>query len=53
MIRASAVILTSGRCLPHDRRFTEFDPARPEWLPKIKFVMIMREERLAARHSRF
>ena len=57
--RLNAVTLTPGRCLPHDRRFalarsdTEFDPARPEWLPKIKFVMLMREERLAALHSRF
>jgi len=57
--RLKAVTLTPGRCLPHDRRFalarsgTEFDPARPEWLPKIKFVMLMREERLAALHSRF
>jgi MOSC domain-containing protein len=38
--RLNAVTLTPGRCLPHDRRFalarsdTEFDPARPEWLPK-------------------
>ena len=54
--RLKAVTLTPGRCLPHDRRFalarsdTEFDPARPEWLPKIKFVMLMREERLAALH---
>jgi hypothetical protein len=57
--RLSAVTLTPGRCLPHDRRFalaradTDFDPARPEWLPKIKFVMLMREERLAALRSRF
>jgi uncharacterized protein len=57
--RLNAVTLTPGRCLPHDRRFalaradTEFDPARPEWLPKTKFVMLMREERLAALRSRF
>jgi uncharacterized protein YcbX len=57
--RLNAVTLTPDRCLPHDRRFalaradTEFDPARPEWLPKTKFVMLMREARLAALRSRF
>jgi uncharacterized protein len=57
--RLDAVTLIPGRCLPHDRRFalaradTEFDPAGPEWLPKIKFVMLMREGRLAALRSRF
>jgi uncharacterized protein len=57
--RLGAVALTPGQCLPHDRRFalartdTEFDPARPEWLPKTKFVMLMREERLAALRSHF
>jgi uncharacterized protein YcbX len=55
--RLNVVTLTPGRCLPHDRRFalaradTEFDPGRPEWLPKTKFVMLMREERLAALRS--
>jgi MOSC domain-containing protein len=57
--RLNAVTLTPDRCLPYDRRFalaradTEFDPARPEWLPKTKFVMLMREARLAALRSRF
>src|ERR1700739_2890412 len=57
--RLNAVTLTPGRCLPHDRRFalaradTEFDPGRAEWLPKTKFVTLMREERLAALRSRF
>src|ERR1700746_1849260 len=57
--RLNAGTLIPGRCLPHDRRFalaradTEFDSARPEWLPKTKFVMLMREERLATLRSRF
>jgi uncharacterized protein YcbX len=47
------VALTPGECLPHDRRFaitlgsTLFDPERPEWLSKIHFIMLMRDEKLA------
>ncbi|HEV2334331.1 MAG TPA: MOSC domain-containing protein [Stellaceae bacterium] len=47
------VALAPGECLPQDRRFaialaaTRFDPTRPEWLPKTKFVMLMRDEKLA------
>src|SRR5439155_22243659 len=47
------VTLMPGECLPHDRRFavalgsTRFDPQHPEWLPKIRFVMLMRDEKLA------
>jgi uncharacterized protein YcbX len=53
------VTLTEGACLPHDRRFaialgsTRFDPARPEWLPKTSFVMLMRDEGLARLKTRF
>src|SRR3954463_15180597 len=53
------VVLTPGRCLPQDRRFaialptTEFDPARPQWLSKTHFIMLMRDEKLAALHTRF
>jgi len=53
------VVLAPGKCLPGDRRFalarsaTEFDPRHPEWLPKTKFVMLMREERLAQLQTRF
>ena len=54
--RLNAVTLTPGRCMIAASRsrapIPKFDPARPEWLPKIKFVMLMREERLAALHSR-
>ena len=53
------VTLTSGECLPHDRRFaialgsTSFDPERPEWLPKTHFIMLMRDEKLAQLRTRF
>jgi uncharacterized protein YcbX len=53
------VTLAPGECLPHDRRFaialptTRFDPARPEWLSKTHFVMLMRDEKLAQLHTSF
>lgn len=53
------VNVAAGRCLPHDRRFalarasTVIDAAKPEWLPKIRFFMLMRDERLALLHTRF
>ncbi|HEY1796134.1 MAG TPA: MOSC domain-containing protein [Stellaceae bacterium] len=53
------VSLSPGRCLPQDRRFaialgtTEFDPARPTWLSKTHFIMLMRDEALARLTTRF
>ena len=53
------VALAPGECLPQDRRFaialpaTRFDPARPEWLSKTHFVMLMRDEKLAQLHTSF
>jgi len=53
------VALTPGECLPHDRRFaialasTRFDPQCPEWLSKIHFIMLMRDEKLARLQTRF
>ena len=53
------VALTTGRCLPQDRRFaialpaTEFDPEQPKWLSKRHFIMLMRDEKLAELHTRF
>jgi hypothetical protein len=53
------VALIPGECLPHDRRFaialgsTVFDPQRPEWLSKIHFIMLMRDEKLAQLQTRF
>jgi uncharacterized protein YcbX len=53
------VALAPRECLPQDRRFalalasTRFDPQRPEWLAKIHFAMLMRDEKLAQLHTRF
>jgi hypothetical protein len=53
------VALAPGDCLPHDRRFaialpsTRFDPERPEWLAKTRFVMLMRDEKLARLRTAF
>jgi len=53
------VALTSGQCLPYDRRFaialgsTSFNPQHPEWLPKTHFIMLMRDEKLARLQTRF
>jgi hypothetical protein len=47
------VTLAPGAGLPHDRRFAvlrggvDFDPATPRWLPKQRFVMLMRDTALA------
>ena len=53
------VRLAPGECLPHDRRFalalpsTRFDPERPEWVPKSRFAMLMRDGKLARLGTRF
>jgi len=55
----SRVRLSPGECVPGDRRFaiaratTQFDPQHLEWLPKVKFFMLMRDEKLAELQSRF
>ena len=57
--RMDRVALMPGECLPHDRRFaialgsTPFDSQRPEWLSKIHFIMLMRDEKLARLQTRF
>lgn len=57
--RLARVALAPGECLPQDRRFaialpsTRFDPEHPEWLAKTRFVMLMREEKLARLRTRF
>jgi uncharacterized protein YcbX len=49
--------LAPGKTLPADRLYaiengpTGFDPAAPEYFPKIRFLMLMRNERLAALHT--
>ncbi len=51
--RLARVHLTPGEALPQDRRFaiahgsTVFDAKAPEWQPKTRFLMLMRDERLA------
>jgi uncharacterized protein len=53
------VALRTGQTLPADRRYaiengpSRFDPADPHYFPKIKFLMLMRNERLAALHTRY
>jgi uncharacterized protein YcbX len=51
--------LAVGQTVPADRRYAiangalDFDPAHPKHFPKIRFLMLMRDERLAALRSRF
>ena len=53
------IALSPGKCLPQDRRFaialptTEFDPARPQWLSKTHFIMLMRDQKLAELRTHF
>jgi len=54
-----SVGLSAGRTLPADRRYaiengpSGFDPAQPAWLPKTVFLMLMRDEWLAALQAHF
>jgi len=53
------VALATGEMLLADRRYaiengpSGFDPAAPAWLPKPHFLMLMRDEWLAALHTHF
>jgi uncharacterized protein YcbX len=53
------VSLASGGTFPNDRAYaiengpSKFDPAAPRWLPKASFLMLMRNESLAALATRF
>ena len=53
------VPLRIGQTLPADRRYaiengpSGFDPEAPAWKPKIQFLMLARNERLASLDSRF
>jgi uncharacterized protein YcbX len=57
--RLPRVVLAAGRTLPADRRYaiengpSGFDPAKPRYFPKTRFLMLMRDERLAALHSAY
>jgi uncharacterized protein YcbX len=54
-----SVALTPGQPLPADRRYaiengpSGFDPAAPAWLPKTYFLMLQRDEWLAALQAHF
>jgi uncharacterized protein YcbX len=54
-----SVSLSKGRPLPSDRRYaiengpSGFDPADPKYFPKTCFLMLMRDERLAALRTHF
>jgi uncharacterized protein YcbX len=53
------VQLTAGETMPFDRAYAvengpgRFDPAAPRHLPKINYLMLMRDERLATLQTRF
>jgi uncharacterized protein len=55
--RLPRVALGVGQTLPADRRYaiengpSGFDPADPKFFPKSRFLMLMRDERLAALHT--
>jgi uncharacterized protein YcbX len=54
-----SVTLDVGQTLPADRRYaiengpSGFDPADPRWMSKAYFLMLMRDEWLAALHAHF
>ena len=55
----SRTTLAPGKTLPADRLYaiengpTGFDPANPAYFPKIRFLMLMRNERLASLHTHY
>jgi uncharacterized protein len=55
----STTTLAVGKTMPADRLYaiengpSEFDPSAPTYLPKQRFLMLMRNERLASLDSRF
>lgn len=57
--RLPAVDLVAGETIPGDRLYaiengpSGFDPAAPAYFPKTQFLMLMRNERLAALKTRF
>ena len=57
--RLEQVSLTAGETLPFDRAYAiengpgRFDPDAPRHLPKVNFLMLMRDERLATLRSQF
>ena len=54
-----SVSLQPGQTVPFDRAYAiengggRFDPAAPRYLPKVNFLMLMRDERLASLQTKF
>jgi uncharacterized protein YcbX len=54
-----SVSLQPGQTVPFDRAYAiengggRFDPVAPRYLPKVNFLMLMRDERLAALQTKF
>jgi len=57
--KLESVTLTTGEAVPFDRSYAiengpgRFDPENPQHLPKINFLMLMRDERLATLETLF
>ncbi len=57
--RLAAVALAAGETFPMDRAFalengpSGFDPGSPAWAPKIKFLCLMKNARIAALSTRY
>ncbi|MEM9030817.1 MAG: MOSC N-terminal beta barrel domain-containing protein [Pseudomonadota bacterium] len=57
--RLDQVAVTAGETFPYDRAYAiengpgRFDPVAPKHLPKINFLMLMRDERLATLRTSF
>lgn len=57
--KLQGVMLVAGQALPADRRYaiengpSGFEPAAPAYLPKSRFLMLMRNERLARLDTHF
>ena len=57
--RLDRVALKAGGTMPWDRAFAvengtaDFDPAAPKYFPKTKFLMLMKDERLATLDTQF
>jgi uncharacterized protein YcbX len=55
----TSVVLSTGATIPYDRAYaiengpTGFDPAAPSYFPKIRFLMLMRDERIAKLQTTF
>jgi uncharacterized protein len=57
--KLEAITIAAGETIPYDRAYAiengpgRFDPENPRHLPKVNFLMLMRNERLAALETQF